>query len=272
MNIAVLGPEGTFSETSLKQALTEISFNHTFVKDLGDLIPMIQTGEVDFAWLPWWNSGIGFLSDKNGNEFISQFYEGKLQIYLDAFMPLHFALLGQEGANIDDIDTIHVNPYAQEICKTFFKEHPDVKVITDTSSAKAAKTVSDLKNKNIAASASVNTGKKYNLSTLKTSMVAPNEEALMQFVLFGKPESSFSIKPTGQKITSIVFENKNVEEQRFLENINGVEVRYSSHNKELILIDIYDGSQLDDILNSINKNKIKILGQYYSQNRPHNFN
>ena len=80
MNIAVLGPEGTFSETSLKQALTEISFNHTFVKDLGDLIPMIQTGEVDFAWLPWWNSGIGFLSDKNGNEF--EQYEAKARLNL----------------------------------------------------------------------------------------------------------------------------------------------------------------------------------------------
>ena len=36
----------------------------------------------------------------------------------------HFALLGQEGAHIDDIDTIHVNPYAQAICKTFFMNTP----------------------------------------------------------------------------------------------------------------------------------------------------
>ena len=84
-------------------------------------------------------------------------------------------------------------------------------------------------------------------------MVAPNEEALMQFVLFGKLESSFSIKPTAQKITSIVIENKNVEEQDFLKTLMALRLGIK-HNKELILIDIYDVSQLDDILNI---NKIK---------------
>ncbi|MDF1797221.1 MAG: prephenate dehydratase domain-containing protein [Coxiellaceae bacterium] len=265
MKIATLGPAGTFSEASLKSTIIDADFTIHYVNDLDDLFSALDEEIADFAWLPWWNSGVGFILDDNGKEFLSFFTEVSKHYTLlgEAFMPLNFALLGIQGAEITDIKTIHVNPYAEKICKHFFKEHPDMTIITEHSSANAAKKAAEKNDTTVGASASPATGKKYNLNVLQTSMTTPDEQATMQFILFGKHGSSHNpIHSHDKLITSLLVKTNDPSTLLQASNFEVLAARESTQLASTYLIDLTGEHSVDSLKAVFAESFICKLGSY----------
>ncbi len=198
--IACLGPSGSFSEQTLVTTLGHQAIDISLVTDLSDLLIDLKNRVVNYIWLPLWNSGCGFLQDRFNQEFLLSIINSShpYKIIADDFMPLKFSLLSLPNTNIRDIKTIYVNPYTQAICKQFFIKHPHLKVIIKSSSSEAARAVAHQQDPTIAASANLPSAKLYNLQILQETILAPTEEAVMQFILLAHRDVPSTLSVNGQ--------------------------------------------------------------------------
>ena len=265
MKIAVLGPSGTFSESSLKATLHGVGVDLHLLTDLEDLFQAVDDNVVDLAWLPWWNSACGFLVDHDQRDFFSLLInpEKSYAFFGEAFEPLDFALLGIKGAEKSDLKTIHVNPYATTICKTFFQQNSQITVVTEHSSSSAAKKVAALNDKTISASASPSTGNEYGLVVLQNDMTTPEEKATMQFVLFGKSNNTQKpIAAHDRLITSCVIKSGSVSTLAEESGLNILAIRPSPHGESTYLVDVHGAYSLPDLQAAFSSALVYILGTY----------
>ena len=111
--IACLGPSGSFSENTLQATLGHQPFDIIFADDLRDLLTDLENRSSDFIWLPWWNSGCGFLQDRLQEEFLLTIARSNndYKIVADSFTALKFSLLALPGATLRDIKTIYVRKH-----------------------------------------------------------------------------------------------------------------------------------------------------------------
>lgn len=265
MKIAVLGPQGTFSEATLKSKFTHFEYNIHFVSDLDDLFSVLDQGVAQCAWLPWWNSGCGFLTDDHGQEFLSLIIDGKgcYQLVAEAFTPLEFALASVEGATVEELKTIHVNPYVTSICKTFFKKYPDLNVTVEHSSSAAANKVKQLNDKSVAAAASINTCHKDGLTILQSNMATQDEKATMQFIMFTHRDAKLDQSITANSdMTSFVLQ---ADAQRDLLKQSKLDVycvRQSAQLRNHYLVDVRGIHQPAELTQLFNEALVVYLGHY----------
>lgn len=266
MKIAALGPAGTFSEATLKATFADKDYSILFVSDLDDLFTVVDNKQCDFAWLPWWNSGCGFLTDDHHHEFlkIMTTTNGHYRLYAEAFTPLEFALGVVAGATLTDIKTLHVNPYVTSICKTFFKEHPTIRVIEEHSSSLAASTVAKANDKAIAAAASKHTCERDGLTVLMPNMATTNEKALMQFILFGlnnAVDNSINSQ-TADVITSFTVTSDDITKALLHSGLDVLYYRQSSQQPANFLVDVQGVHTLDQITTAFGSALGCYLGSY----------
>ena len=259
--IVCLGPSGSFSEQTLSTTLGQQAINIKLVTDLSDLLIELENHTIDYAWLPWWNSGCGFLQDRFKKEFLLSIIRANnpYKIIVDDFTPLKFSLLSLANTAISDIKTILVNPYTQEICKQFFIKHPHLKVIVKSSSSEAAREVANQKNPSIAASGNLHAAKLYNLQVLQETMVAPTEESMMQFILLAHRDIPDAVSVKGHYfITSCAIQgDKN---QLLNANLDIHASRHSSLDPSISLLELNGKIEEENLKKILDKQFLCYLG------------
>ncbi|MFD1063051.1 prephenate dehydratase [Winogradskyella litorisediminis] len=93
-----------------------------------------------------------------------------LQIVGEHYLDIQHNLMALPGQNISDITEVHSHPMALLQCKSFFKNHPHIKLVEAKDTAEVAKEISNGNTKGIAAIASKTAAQLFNLNILAESI------------------------------------------------------------------------------------------------------
>lgn len=124
----------------------------------------VVNGECDYAVLPIENSYAGEVG-----QVMDIIFEGDLFIKGIYSLPVTQNLLGVKGTTFDDIKKVISHPQALDQCYNYLQEHGYESVQT-TNTAEAAKHVSELNDKSVAAIASIETAERYGLDVLEENI------------------------------------------------------------------------------------------------------
>lgn len=120
----------------------------------------VESGECECCVLPIENSFAGEVG-----QVLDLLYEGSLFVNGVFALPIKQNLLVKKGGHIEDIKTVISHPQALAQCSSYIREH-GFKEIKEVNTAVAAKRVAESKDKSIAAIASRQTAKLYNMKVL----------------------------------------------------------------------------------------------------------
>jgi prephenate dehydratase len=194
MDLAYLGPAGTFAEAALRT-----------LPDVGAAIPagsvaaalsLVRGGQVDGAVVPFENSVEGSvpttLDELAGGE--------PLQVVAEVVLPVSFALLARPGTALADVRTVSTHPHAEAQCRQWLASSvPGAQVVLAPSTADAARMVGEGLY-DAAVSAPV-AAEHYGLVALATD-IHDNEGAETRFVVVARPTTSPAA--TGHDRTTVV--------------------------------------------------------------------
>lgn len=185
--IACLGPEGTFSHIAALTVFSSvgpstISFYDSFDK----AFTALSVGISDYAVLPIENSTEGMVG-ATYTLLVDQGDEPDVQIVGETYQRIDLSLVAPNGASIDQLKTLHTRDIAAAQCKNKIKNMLGEQVTFEyeSSTAKAASTVSKLGDITKAAIAGEWTAPQYGLVVL-AQRVQDYPNNATRFVILGK--------------------------------------------------------------------------------------
>ena len=196
MRVAVLGPEGTFTEmAALQQFGSSVDIDQK--SRIDQVFRAVEVGEVNYGVVPVENSTEGIVSS-TADLLVST----SLYIAGEIYLPIHQTLLG----NIDDFSAItKIYSHAQSIsqCRLWLLEHlPGAHLEAVSSNAEAARLAS--KNINSAAIASENAATQYDLNVLAHHIEDHKNNTTRFLVLSGE-----EVAASGKDKTSLLMSRRN---------------------------------------------------------------
>ena len=198
--IVYQGEAGAFSNLACQTYFPEftpvpcLSFASAFIK--------VSNGEAALAMIPVENTVAGRVSD-----IYHLLPEGGLHIIGERYLPVHHQLLGVPGATIEDIKSARSHPMALgQVRKRL--QSLNIVSVADVDTAGAARAVSELGNKSVAAVASSLASKIYGLEVLAANIEDANHNTTRFLILASDPLSL--PKDSGPVVTSFVFKVRNV--------------------------------------------------------------
>ena len=158
IKIAYSGVEGAFAEIAAKRIFPE--GRRVPYGDFKSAYQAVQDGDCDIAVLPVENSYAGEVGG-----VIDLLFSGSL--YVNGIYRLGIVqnLLGVRGARLSDIKTVISHPQALSQCGEYIKEH-GFSIVEASNTAVAGKAVATNGDKTVAAIASVDTAKLYDLDVI----------------------------------------------------------------------------------------------------------
>lgn len=175
MRVAFSGIEGAFANIAANKIFPDATaIPYT---DFKSAYNAVENGECDAVILPIensYNGDVGQVMDLAffGNLYISGIYD----------ISVVHNLLAVKGASIEDIKTVISHPQALGQCANYIKKH-GFNTEESVNTAVAAKTVSEMQRKDIAAIASDEAAEKYNLQKLDTHINESNSNTT-RFAVF----------------------------------------------------------------------------------------
>lgn len=195
--IAVLGPEGTFSEAAAIESFPDaklIYFNY-----IRDVFSAVATQDCDLAVVPVENSVEGSVS-----ETLDCLLDFPIFVCKEIILPVEHALFLSKGTALDKVKRIFVHPQAAAQCREFLSANlKDAELVPCASSSSACDMAS--KERGSAAIGSLSCGRLYGLSLCFSGM-QDSMENRTRFLVLGK---ELSCVGKGSK-TSIILSLKNV--------------------------------------------------------------
>lgn len=158
------GVEGAYSQMAMYEYFGK-DVENLHVDTFRDAMAAIKEGRADFAVLPIENSSAGSVTDMY--DLLTEFDN---YIVGEQIIRIEHALLGIEGAELNDISTVYSHPQGLMQCSKFLDEHREWRQISLQNTAVAAKKVYDDKDKSQAAIASKAAAEIYGLSILKEQL------------------------------------------------------------------------------------------------------
>lgn len=263
LKIGYLGPSGTYAEEAASKIRGElIPFD-----SIMEVLDAVQNSNIDMGVVPIENSiegPVGITLDLLAHDY-------DLKIKNEIILPVRHNLLLNEGAVIDDIDTIYSHGQALSQCRKFI-EKLGAKPVATPSTSEAAKMISG--KKNAAAIGTSRAGKIYGLKIAKSS-IQDYDDNSTRFVVLSRHDHV----PTGHDKTSAIFSLKEDKPGGLYEvlgefakrdiNLTKIESRPSKKKlgNYIFFIDFQghrEDKKIKNVLNTI-KNKIsyvRILGSY----------
>lgn len=162
MKVAYNGIEGAYAQIASSKLFPSAAANA--YKSFYDAYKSVESGENDVAVLPIENSyagEIGAVVDLmfNGSLYINNVYD----------MEISHNLLVKEGTDISEVKKVYSHQQALDQCARLIKEYGFVTEAC-SSTANAAKLVSEMNDPTVAAIASVEAGEAYGLTVLRSSV------------------------------------------------------------------------------------------------------
>jgi prephenate dehydratase len=203
MEIGVLGPEGTFSETAamlwLKEGGRSENFTIKFYETIFDVSESILKREVNYGIVPIENSLEGSVGDTL--DVLSSENAEEMQIVGEVLVPIRICLLF--NGSFPQIKKIASHHHALAQCKQFIRERLKGVVLKSVdSTASAAKLAAQ--SEEIAALASAEAAKRYGVNILKSDV--QDKDSVTRFVVLSS--SGIKTSPTGKDKTSILIDLK----------------------------------------------------------------
>ncbi|NLF93963.1 MAG: bifunctional chorismate mutase/prephenate dehydratase [Oligosphaeraceae bacterium] len=158
-SVAVQGTDGAYSEFAAERCfgLPEI----TWVRSFSGVAQAVEKGLCKYGILPVENSNYGTVG-----AVYDLMQQHKFHVVRSLKLHIAHALLALPGAKLENIKEIISHEQALGQCEKFLNAHPSIKVTSVENTAVAAKMVVESNRKDIAAIASKNCAKLYNLAVL----------------------------------------------------------------------------------------------------------
>lgn len=194
------GEPGAFSHLACREYFPDmtpqptVSFSKAFIA--------VRSGEADLAMMPVDNSVAGRVSD-----IYHLLPGGGLHIIAEHYLPVHHNLMALAGAKIEDIKVARSHPMAiGQVRKRL--DQMDIRGISDTDTAGAARKVSERDDLTVAAVASTLAAEIYGLEILAKNIEDATHNTTRFLVLSKTPAD---VKPdNGPCVTSLVFKVRSV--------------------------------------------------------------
>nr|CBH38288.1 probable prephenate dehydratase [uncultured archaeon] len=199
MEIGILGPEGTFSETAamlwLKEGGRIENFAIKYYETIFDVSETVLKKEVNYGIVPIENSLEGSIGDTL--DVLSSENADEMQIVGEVLVPIRICLLF--NGSFAEIKKIVSHHHALAQCKQFIRERlKGVALKSVDSTASAAKLAAQ--SEEIAALASAEAAKMYGVNILAEDV--QDKDSVTRFVVLSS--SGIKAAPTGKDKTSIL--------------------------------------------------------------------
>ncbi|MGM0881255.1 MAG: prephenate dehydratase [Bacillota bacterium] len=178
LKVAYLGPSGTFSEEAAHQFFSDQT-EWVMYESILDVLEAVYNEEVDKCIVPIENSIAG-----NIHMTVDGLLMYDLHIEADLIFTVSLHLLGNQDTSMNKINTIRSISPAISQCREFIKRHGFKCEYTD-STAKAAQSIKDTYENNVAAIASKMVAQEYDLKILE-SEIQDNSANHTRFIVAGK--------------------------------------------------------------------------------------
>ncbi len=167
-----------------------------------DVFAAVHDGAADLAMIPIENSVAGRVADIH-----HLLPESGLFIVGERFLRVHHQLMAVKGAELADIKSARSHVMALGQCRDFIREHGHTRVIA-ADTAGAAREVSELGDKSVAAIAPALAAEIYGLEILRHDIEDADHNTTRFLVM--APEPNTLKNGNGKVITSFVFRVRNV--------------------------------------------------------------
>ncbi|MEL6751427.1 MAG: prephenate dehydratase domain-containing protein, partial [Pseudomonadota bacterium] len=198
--IAFQGEAGANSDTASRDCFPKMTpLPCTTFEDAFDAV---TSGEAHLAMIPIENTLAGRVADIH-----ALLPDSGLRIVGEHFLPIHFDLMAKPGTTIDDIEIVHSHIHGLPQCKTIIRDNGwQGIVVSDT--AGAARMVSEMEERNVAALAPSLAAQLYGLDVLRAGVEDADHNTTRFIVLSREPE--WPARDAGDAITTFVFRVRNV--------------------------------------------------------------
>ena len=196
MRVAVLGPEGTFTEMA---ALQQFGSSVEIIQKsrIDQVFSAVETGDVNYGVVPVENSTEGVVS-ATADLLVST----SLVIAGEIYLPIHQALLGRQP-DLSKLKTVYSHAQSLSQCRLWLLENlPGVDIESVSSNAEAARLASQ--REDCAAIAGENAAMQYGLNVL-ASHIEDHKNNTTRFLVLSKE----AVAPSGKDKTSLLMSCRN---------------------------------------------------------------
>lgn len=177
VRVAYSGVEGAFAHIASKKLYPE--GNYVAYKDFESAYRSVENGECDVCVLPIENSYAGDVST-----VMDLLFSGSLYVNQVLDLEINHCLIANDGASINDIKKVISHPQALAQCSDYINKH-GYEQISYQNTAMAAKYVKESGDKSIAAIASDETARLFDLNILE-SRINSSRTNTTRFVAFSR--------------------------------------------------------------------------------------
>ena len=182
VRVVFQGVEGAYSYAAMREYFQD-DIESFHVKTWRDAMEAVVEGRADYAVLPIENSTAGIVAD-----IYDLLMEYKLYIVGEQIIRVDHVLLGMPDATVEDIREVCSHPQGLAQCKAFLEEYPSWKKKEVENTAGAAKKVSEVGDKGVAAIASREAGEVFGLKVLAENICREKANSTRFIIVSRKPE------------------------------------------------------------------------------------
>ena len=179
LNIGIQGIKGSYHHIASESYFNE-NFNLRECLTFDHLVNEIEKSEIDMGVMAIENSIAGSIIPNYA--LIDQ---NNLLIVGEVYFEINHNLMALNGQNINQINEVFSHPMALLQCKSFFNEYPHIRLVESDDTAYEARRISKNNLKGVAAIASIEAAKYYNLNVLFKS-IQTIKNNITRFVIIQK--------------------------------------------------------------------------------------
>lgn len=200
LKIGYQGEKGAYSADAIDALYKDKKVEKVPFRTSYDVVDALKKEIVNFGLLPLENSIIGNITHN-----YDLLLENKLTIVEEVVIPIHHALIANEGVKIEQVKLIHSHPAAISQCEVFLRKLKAVEILPTYDTAGSAKLISEKKLNDTAAIASEDSAQLYGLNVLQKNIEDyPNNQT--RFVLVSHESLSLEFDQFLPYKTTIVFD------------------------------------------------------------------
>jgi prephenate dehydratase len=162
--VGIQGIEGSFHYIVSQTYFEEVVEVQPYLS-FGEVVDSLASKHTDMAVMALENSIAGSIIPN-----YAHIDDQNLYITGEYFLEIQHNLMALRGQNISDIKEVFSHPMALLQCKAFFKQYPHIKLIEDTDTAGVAKRICEGKIMEVAAIASLEAARLFDLDILAESI------------------------------------------------------------------------------------------------------
>jgi prephenate dehydratase len=195
--IAYFGPAGTFTEQALRTQPDLAAAELVPLRTVPDVLDAVSNGDVDAGFVPIENSIEGMVNFT----LDALAFDHDLLITREVVLDIEHCLVAPPGTRLDDVKVLSSIPVATAQCHRYLREHlPQAEIQVASSTAEAARTVSEDRTGTVAALAPRAAADLYGLDVLAADIAdhAGNQTRFVLVAREGVPA------PSGHDRTALV--------------------------------------------------------------------